>query len=120
MFTNALRANVSARSRIPELSFRSTTHEDVAPIVVRTIGTAVSAAFLIGALALVAMDQPATGGTQWSCTMPAKGGAPCLALRSLDDYSDTSAAQQSDCVSLGRGGRICSEHLRSESREISR
>jgi hypothetical protein len=91
---NVLRANIS----------------DVAPTVVRAIGAAISAAFLIGALTLVAMDQPATGSTKWSCEMPAKGGAPCLAPGSFDDQSNAGAVQrQEDCPSLGRAGRACAE-----------
>jgi hypothetical protein len=94
VFRNLLRANVS----------------EVAPIVVKAFVAAISAAFLIGALAVVAMDQPAAGGTQWSCAMPAKGGAPCLTPPSFDDQSNAGAVQhEGDCPSLGRAGRVCAE-----------
>jgi hypothetical protein len=80
---------------------------EVAPIVAKAFVGAISATFLIGALAFVAMDQPAAGG---SCTMPAKGGAPCLTPPSPDGQSNAGAVrQEEDCLSLGRAGRICAE-----------
>src|SRR5450432_719115 len=98
-----------------EAGFRHTMVGDVGSLILRTAGIAISAAFLFGGLLFVAIDQPENRGGDAFCAAPAKGGAACVAPRSLDDHSIAGAAKQEDCANLGRGGRICPERLQFDS-----
>jgi hypothetical protein len=115
MYRNLLRGPAGSGYAL-ETGFRYTTVIDVGSLILRTVGIAISAAFLIGALLFAAVDRPANRSAETFCVAPAKGGSACIAPRSIDDHSIAGAVKQKDCASLGRAGRICPEPLQFDSR----